>query len=85
MRVFHTFEIDNIENLAQIKPYSNDDFTADEIVAINENLRKNISFYLNNFVIFMPEKEPKSAYINLRLDNRPVLEVLKGKVLINST
>ena len=84
MRSFHTWEVEKIVTLAD-KPRNSleDDLSHDEIIAAHEHLRKNITYHLNNFLIFLPTKDPVCMYINLRLNNRPVAEVLEGKKIEN--
>ena len=67
MRLLYEYEIVALDSLVKREIVkTNDDFIEDDDLQIHEHLRKNLEFYINNYMITMPSKSPRSAYINLR-------------------
>lgn len=78
MRLLHEWEIEALLTLVNKQTNEEyDDFEEKEIVAINENLRKNVKYYINNYITFMPQIDPKSIYINLRIKDN-LIETITG-------
>lgn len=78
MRLLFRWEIEELLYLVNDKNSSINDYLTDkEIIAVNEGLRKNIVFYLNNFVQFMPKNEPRSVYVNIRIQE-DLIKQLQG-------
>lgn len=84
MRTFRDFEVQDIFNFVNQPMVDIDtELNTDQVEIINKNLRKNIMFYLSNFVIFMPTKNPESVYLNIRLGEKPIHELANGKDISN--
>lgn len=83
MRTFRDYELKDIFNFVN-QPMSDIDaeLNPDQIEIINTNLRKNVMFYISNFSIFMPTKNPQSVYLNIRLGEKSIDELAKGKVAV---
>ena len=79
MRDFREYEIHDIFNFVN-KPMADlsAELNADQISIINQNLRKNIMYYLSNFSIFLPTKNPQSVYINIRIGSKPIQQLAEG-------
>ena len=81
MRLLFSWEIEKLLFLIDDKNLPiNNHLTDKEIIAVNDGLRKNIVFYLNNFVQFMPKKEPRSVYVNLRIKD-DLMKQIQGKMI----
>lgn len=78
MRYLHKWEIEDLLSLTskESEPLSNV-LSDNEITTVHESLRKNIIYYLNNFITFIPKMEPKSVYVNLRIQ-KSIPETLAG-------
>lgn len=83
MRLLHSWEVETLLSLAN-KPSKplNEKLTDEEIVSVHVNLRKNIQYYMNNFITFNPLSHPKSVYINLRLDDSDISKMLNGEKIL---
>lgn len=79
MRLFHQWEVEDLISLVnqEIKPI-NEELNDAQITVAHENLRKNVHYYMNNYITFMPRDKPRSVYINLRLENDNVIDTLTG-------
>ena len=79
MRFFHKFERESLLKLVERENTSlEDELDITQIKAAHENLRKNVIFYFNNSIQFMPSDSPKSVYINLRLEKENVIDIVQG-------
>ena len=79
MRLFHQWELENLLTIINDKTVAvDDDLRYDEIEIVHKNLRKNVEFYLNNYITLMPNVSPRSVYLNIRIGNRKVTDVTKG-------
>ena len=81
MRLFHQWEIEKLLKISNRKNISlEDNLSYDEIEIVHTNLRKNVQFYLNNYITLMPANLPRSVYVNIRIDKREVSDVVEGKI-----
>ena len=81
MRLFHQWELENLLTINSHKTESlEENLDYDEIEIVHTNLRKNVEFYLNNYITFMPADLPRSVYVNIRIGNRSAVAVVKGLI-----
>ena len=84
MRTFRDYEVQDIFNFVnQPMPDIAAELNADQVEIINSNLRKNVMFYLSNFSIFLPTKNPQSVYINIRRGEKPIHELVNGNIFLS--
>ena len=69
MRLFEHSEIEDLSLLVNKTSTEIENLSEKEASAVNENLRKNSSYYLNSHIMLLSEKSPTSCFINLRLEN----------------
>jgi len=78
MREFRDYETRDIFNFVNSPMEDLSDLNSDQINIINENLRKNVMYYLSNFSVFLPTKNPQSVYINIRIGSKPIHKLAEG-------
>ncbi len=67
MRLLYEYEIFALDELVKREiEQTTEDLIEDDNLQIHEHLRKNLTYYLNNYMIARPSKSPRSIYINLK-------------------
>lgn len=81
MRLLFEYETEALHALVERKTDDKeDDLLNSEDINAHDHLRKNLGFYLNNYLMLMPNKDPRSFYINLRVNgNHTVASLAEGK------
>ena len=80
MRTLYEHELEEIAKVVERTDYPELEKVLMEYGDIDKTitLRKNISFYFNNYIMLLPRKDPQSFYINLRIDDN-LDQLIKGK------